>query len=102
MRPFERRSPADRVAAVAHTRLRDGVRALLTPYCLESALELDWLDGRWSDIWPLIRRMSDLKERDAQFLEAVQHLRDTALDEIESIAVAATRAASKPSVEHRR
>jgi hypothetical protein len=102
IRPFERRSPTERTAAMANTRLRDGVRTFLAPYGLESALELDWLGGRWSDIWPLIRRMSDLKERDAQFLEAAQRLRDTALDEIESIAVGATRTASKPSVEYRR
>ena len=35
--------------------------------------------------------MSDLKERDAGFLEAAQRLRDTALETIETLAVDATR-----------
>jgi hypothetical protein len=90
-RPYERRSLVERNAALAHMRLCDHLHAFLVDYGLESALELEWLDGRWSEIWPLIRRMSDLKERDAAFLDRAQRLRDTALDEIENIAVGATK-----------
>src|SRR5262249_46252218 len=97
-RPFERRSPIERDAAVAHMRLQDDVRAFLTRYGQESALKLDWIDGPWSAVWPLIRRMSDLKEHNAEFLDAAQRLRDTSLDGIERIAVAGTRVGYK---EHR-
>ena len=57
---------------------------------LEAALDIRWLDGSWSEVWPLILRMSNLKERDDGFLDAAQRLRDTALDEVEGIAIAAT------------
>jgi hypothetical protein len=101
-RPFDRRSPAERAAALAYTRLRDDMRAFLGRYGLGSALELNWLDGPWSEVWPLIRRMSDLKEHDTEFLSAAQRLRDTALDEIEGIAVEATRIRHGSSVGNRR
>jgi hypothetical protein len=101
-RPYDRRSPAERDTALAYTRLRDHMHTFLVRYGLEVALELDWLDGRWSEVWPIIRRMSDLKERDASFLDAAQHLRDTALDEIEGIAVEATRVGYGSSVENRK
>jgi hypothetical protein len=67
------------------------LRALLDRYGLAAALDIPWLDGRWSNIWPLIRRISELKERDPGFLDAAQQLRDGALDQIEHIASAATR-----------
>jgi hypothetical protein len=95
-RPFERRLPAERDAAAAYARLHDATRAFLARYGLEAALEIDWLDGRWSQVWPLIRRMSDLKEHDAAFLDAAQRLRDVALDEIEQLALEATK-----QVEHK-
>jgi hypothetical protein len=101
-RSFDRRSPVERAAALAYMRLRDDVRAFLSQYSLESALELDWLDGSWSEIWPLIRRMSDLKEYDGTFLGRAQRLRDTALDGIEGIVVGATRTGHGLNVEHRR
>jgi hypothetical protein len=91
LRPYERRAPAERAAAAAFTRLRDDTRALLDRHGLAAALEIPWLDGRWSEVWPLILRMSDLKERDPGFLDAAQQLRDSALDTIERIATAATR-----------
>jgi hypothetical protein len=91
MRPYERRSPAERDAAVAFTQLRDDMRALLDRHGLAAALEIPWLDGRWSEVWPLILRMSDLKEREPSFLDAAQQLRDGALDKIEQIATAATK-----------
>ena len=71
-RPFDRRAPVERDAAAAYARLRDDLRALLERYGLEAALDIPWLDGRWSEIWPLIRRMSDLKEHDPAFLDAAQ------------------------------
>ena len=67
------------------------MRALLERYGLERALDIPWLDGRWSEVWPLIRRMSELKEHDPTFLDAAQRLRDAALDEIETLAVEATQ-----------
>ncbi len=91
-RPLERRSPFERDAALAYMRLRDNMHTFLVHYGIESALRLDWLDGRWSEIWPLIRQMSELKEYDTAFLDTAQRLRDMALDEIEVIAVGATKA----------
>jgi hypothetical protein len=90
-RPYDRRVPTERDAAAAYTRLRDELRALLDRYGLAAALDIPWLDGRWSEVWPLILRMSDLKERDPSFLDETQQLRDGALDELECIATAATR-----------
>jgi hypothetical protein len=90
-RPYERRAPAERDGAAACIQLRDELRALLAQHSLAAALDIPWLDGRWSDIWPLIRRMSELKEREPGFLDAAQQLRDGALDRIEQIASAATR-----------
>ena len=92
-RPYERRSPAEREAAAAYLRLRDGVRALLERYELAAMLDIAWLEGRWSEVWPLIQRMSSVKERDPAFLGEAQRLRDTALEQIEGPAVAATRTA---------
>jgi hypothetical protein len=97
-RPLDRRSPAERDAALAYARVRNELRDFLVQYGLESALELSWLDGPWSEIWPLIRRMSDLKEHDGQFLDKAQRLREAALDAIEGIAIAATQPGYK---EHR-
>jgi hypothetical protein len=91
VRPRERRALVERDAAAAYGQLRTATRALLERYGLERALDIPWLDGRWSEIWPLIQRMSEIKERDSTFLGAAQRLRDTALDEIEGLAVAATR-----------
>jgi hypothetical protein len=90
-RPYNRRAPIERSAALAYGRLRFDLRALLAGYNLEKALDVPWLDGRWSEIWPLILRMSDLKERDHSFLDAAQRLRDTALHELEQLAIAATK-----------
>ena len=39
--------------------------------------------------------MSDLKERDPSFLAASQRLRDAALEELEQIAIAATKASPR-------
>jgi hypothetical protein len=90
-RSYDRRAPVERDAALAYTRLRDELRALLARYGLAASLAIPWLDGRWSDVWPLIQRMSEIKEHDATFLDAAQQLRDSALDQIEGIATAATR-----------
>jgi hypothetical protein len=90
-RPYDRRSPTERDAAVAYTRLRDDLRALLDRHRLAAALDIPWLDGRWSEVWPLILRMSEVKERDQAFLDAAQQLREGALKELEGIAIAATR-----------
>jgi hypothetical protein len=90
-RPFDRRAPLERQAAAAYGRVRDATRGLLEGYGLERALDIPWLDGRWSEVGPLIQRMSDLKERDPSFLAASQRLRDAALDELEQIAIAATK-----------
>jgi hypothetical protein len=90
-RPYDRRAPAERAAAAAYLHLRDELRALLGQHGLAAALDIRWLDGRWSEVWPLILRMSDLKEHSAGFLDAAQQLRDSALGTIEQIATAATR-----------
>jgi hypothetical protein len=90
-RPYARRAPAERDASAAFIRQRDDLRALLDRHGLAQALDMPWLDGRWSEIWPLIQRMSQIKERDPSFLDAAQQLRDGALDELEHIATAATR-----------
>jgi hypothetical protein len=90
-RPEERRAPIERDAAAAYWQLRTDLRTLLQRYDLERALDIPWLDGRWSEVWPLILRMSDLKERDPSFLDSAQRLRDAALDQIERMAVNATR-----------
>lgn len=89
-RPAERRSPAEQRAADAYIQLRASLRDLLTRYGLAGMLEVDWIDGRWSEIWPLILRMSELKERDTAFLREAQQLRDRALDAIEGAAAQAS------------
>jgi hypothetical protein len=90
-RPPESRSLVEQRAAAAYTRLRIDLRALLAPYGLDWALDVRWLDGRWSEVWPAIRRMSELKEHDAEFLAAAQRLRDSALDTIEALEIKATQ-----------
>ncbi len=90
-RPFDRRAPVERDAALAYARLHSDTRALLDRHGLAAALDIRWLDGRWSEVWPLILRMSEIKEHDPTFLDAAQQLRDSALDELENIATAATR-----------
>jgi hypothetical protein len=90
-RPYERRTPTERDAAAAFIQLRDNLHALLDRHGLAAALDIAWLDGRWGDIWPLIRQMSAIKERDPGFLDAAQTLRDSALGQIESIATTAMR-----------
>jgi hypothetical protein len=91
-RPSYSRSPFEQRAAQATSHLRDELRALLTRYELADALDTDWLDGEWSQIWPIIRRMSTVKQRSIAFLDAAQDLRDAAMDELEGIAEAALRA----------
>jgi hypothetical protein len=90
-RPYDRRTPAERDAAIAYTCLRDDLRALLDRHDLAAALDIAWLDGRWSEVWPLILRLSELKEHDPGFLDAAQQMRDGALEQIERIATRATR-----------
>jgi hypothetical protein len=94
-RPYDRRTPAERDASAVFIRLRDELRALLDHHGLAAALDIPWLDGRWSEIWPLIQRLSQLKERDPGFLDAAQQLRNSALDQLEQIATTATRHAQR-------
>jgi hypothetical protein len=89
-RPLERRTPVDGAAAAAYERLRADTRVFLERYGIGGALDLSWLDGRWSEVWPWVQRMSELKEHDAAFLDDAQRLRDAALDRIEDLAVVAT------------
>jgi hypothetical protein len=90
-RPYERRASVERAAAAAYLRLRDDTRALLERRGLGAMLDVAWLDGRWSEIWPLIGRMNRIKQHDSSFLDAAQSLRDTALDATEALAVEATK-----------
>jgi hypothetical protein len=94
-RAYERRAPFERELAAAYTRLRADTRSLLAAHDLERMLDIAWLDGSWSEVWPLIQRLSDLKEHDPTFLDAAQRLRDTALESIERIVTAATREAPR-------
>jgi hypothetical protein len=94
-RPYDRRARVERSAAAAYERLVSETRSLLKNHGLEAMLEIAWLDGRWSELWPLIRRMSELKAHDQAFLDAAQHLRDAALEELETIATAATNESSQ-------
>jgi len=94
-RPYDRRAPVERSAAAAYERFQSETRSLLKNYGLEAMLEIAWLDGRWSELWPLIQRMSELKAQDPAFLHAAQHLRDAALDEIEAIVMRATKESSQ-------
>ncbi len=89
-RPAERRALVERRAAAAYLHVRHETRAFLAGHGLDSMLDVQWLDGRWSEIWPLIRRMSDIKERDPRFLDEAQALRDAGMDVIERLAVDAT------------
>jgi hypothetical protein len=97
VRPPERRAPVEQHAALGFGRLRTDMRGFLARYEMDAALDVSWLDGRWSEVWPWIRRLSKLKEHDTAFLDAAQHLRDHALDTMEQIAVDATK-----SIEDRR
>jgi hypothetical protein len=90
-RPYDRRDLAERSAAAAYQQLQARIGAFLAGYGLEAMARVAWLDGQWSELWPLIRRMSELKAHDRAFLDTAQDIRDTALDAIEAIAVAATR-----------
>jgi hypothetical protein len=93
VRPPYERTPHEQQAASAVALLRAELRELLARYDLADALEADWLDGAWSEIWPIIRRMSQAKERSIAFMDGAQALRDAAMDELEGIAEAALRAA---------
>ena len=90
-RSYDRRDPVERSAALAYQRLQAETRALLARHDLEAMLDVAWLDGHWSELWPLIRRVSELKAHDHRFIDTAQRLRDTALNAIEDCAVAATR-----------
>jgi hypothetical protein len=78
-------------AAAAYTRLRADLRAFLARYNLGTALDADWIDGRWSEIWPHLEHMSSIKEHDPSFLTTAQQLRDEALNTIEAIAIDGSR-----------
>jgi hypothetical protein len=84
--PSYRRTPVEERAAAAFADLRDQLHALLARHGLERALELDWIDGQWSEIWPFVQRMGRAKEQDPEFLEQAQQLRDTILDRVETLA----------------
>jgi len=88
-RPLDRRSALDQRVAAAATQLRADVGSFLAHYGIAAALDISWLDGSWSEVWPWVLRMSELKERDASFLGAAQRLRDAALEQVEALAVAA-------------
>lgn len=92
--PSYRRTPLEARAAAVFERLREDMRQLLADHGLEAALEVDWLDGAWSEIWPLIEGLNRAKQRSPQFLAQMQRLRDDALDALEAIAAedAGTRA----------
>src|SRR5262249_37522354 len=51
-RPLDRRVPVEQRAATAFARLRADLRGLLADYGLEAALDIRWLDGSWSEVWP--------------------------------------------------
>lgn len=90
--PLDKRSPVDKAAAASYVRFRSDLRTLLARYDLAGALEVDWLDGRWSDVWPFIARMGELKQRSPTFLDEAQALRDRALNDLERIVVDASGA----------
>lgn len=82
---------ADAAAAAARYRtFRDELRAFLAGYGLAEALDVDWLDGRWSDVWPFLQRMSDLKSSSGGFLDEAQALRNRILDDLETLATKAS------------
>jgi hypothetical protein len=87
-RPAYQRTPAERRAAEAFERLRDELRRLLAAHGLERVLEVDWIDGSWSEIWPLILQMNQAKQARSGFLDEAQRLRDAALDRLEALALA--------------
>ncbi len=87
-RPYNVSELAERCACSAANISRH--LALLTRHGLEGMLAVDWIDGRWSEIWPLLVRMSELKARDPALLREAQQLRDRALDTIERRASEAT------------
>lgn len=89
-RPPERRAPVEQQAAEAYIHLRVALRDLLAAYGLEAMLAVDWIDGRWSELWPLIERMNACKQKTPVLIDQAQQLRDTALDALEGIAVRAT------------
>ena len=88
-RPTERRAPVEQRATVAYAQMRRELRGLLGRHGLEAGLDMAWLDGRWSELWPWLQQVGELKERDATFLADAQRLRDHALDTLEQIAVEA-------------
>jgi hypothetical protein len=86
----DRRSPMEQTAAQTYLRFRNALLELLQRYDLAGALDVDWLDGQWSDVWPFILRMSRLKEHDPHFMRQAQALRDETLDALERVAVSAS------------
>ncbi|HEX5691630.1 MAG TPA: hypothetical protein VFX76_16565, partial [Roseiflexaceae bacterium] len=92
-RPAERRATVEQRATTAFAQVRRDLRRLLGTHGLEAGLDMSWLDGRWSEIWPWIQQVGELKERDATFLADAQRLRDDALDALERIAVEAATGA---------
>ena len=88
----DQRSSVEQQAALVYSAFRADLQALLQRYDLAGVLEVRWLDGRWSDVWPFIVRMNDLKQNDPQFLDDAQALRDRALDDMERLVVRASGA----------
>ncbi len=95
-RRYDQRSGVERVASGPYIVFLNELEALLARYELADALEIDWIDGPWSAIWPWIERMSAVKERDPAFLEEAQALRDRALEELEMVALAAAGGDLRP------
>jgi hypothetical protein len=85
----ERRSTAEAAAAARYDRLRGDLAAFLSEHDLHNALTIRWLDGRWSEQWPYLQAISERKQADPRFLASAQQLRDTALDDLEQIALRA-------------
>jgi hypothetical protein len=83
-----RRTPPEEAAAGRYALFRRELREFLARYGLAGALAVDWIDGRWSDVWPLIERTNRLKQESPDFLEEAAALRDRTLDDLERIATA--------------
>lgn len=86
----ERRSPAEHKAAARFHRLHAEMSTFLGRYALQEALTIRWIDGTWSEQWPVVRALGEWKQKDPAFLSEAQALRDAALAELEELAVRAT------------
>jgi hypothetical protein len=94
--PPERQRPDEQQAARVWIDLRRDLSALLADYHLSEALNVDWLDQQWSQLWEWIAQVNNLKQNDPDFLDQTQHFRNYVIQRLELIATGVGRKPETP------